>query len=217
MAYCKSLINDQWSLIMQFSNMSFISMYSHVYSGIHVALLLKSVFLFICIFNFICSDLSSISSYSRLYSGMVALRKFASHANSKHLQQIQYWEDPRNWNIWCILTQKFQVNFPCVWSTFWCTLMIAILIFIIVVIIIIIIFICVWSTFWWGRRSRCPPRSGFPEMRRCKPGWLEPGEEKRIWIIDYSNCPRHTKKIKDQSLAINLNVSKIGFLKVSWS
>ena len=126
MAYCKSLINDQWSLIMQFSNMSFISMYSHVYSGIHVALLLKSVFLFICIFNSICSDLSSISSYSRLYSGMVALRKFASHANSKHLQQLQYWEDPRNWIIWCILTQKFQVNFLCVWSTFCCTLIIVI-------------------------------------------------------------------------------------------
>ena len=119
-----SMINDHWSMIMQFSNMSFISMYSHVYSGIHVALLLKSVFLFICIFNSICSDLSSISSYSRLYSGMVALRKFASHANSKHLQQLQYWEDPRNWNIWCILTQKFQVNFSCVWSTFCCTLII---------------------------------------------------------------------------------------------
>ena len=127
MAYCKSLINDQWSLIMQFSKMSFISMYSHVYSGIHVALLLKSVFLFICIFNSICSDLSSISSYSRLYSGMVALRKFASHANSKHLQQLQYWKDSRNWNIWCILMQKFQVNFSCVWSIFWCTLIIIIL------------------------------------------------------------------------------------------
>ena len=191
-------IANQWSLIMQLSNMSFISMYSHVYSGIHVALLLKSVFLFICIFNFICSDLSSISSYSRLYSGMVALRKFASHANSKHLQQIQYWEDPRNWNIWCILTQKFQVNFPCVWSTFWCTLMIAILIFIIVVIIIIIIFICVWSTFWWGRRSRCPPRSGFPVRQQCKPGWREPAEEKEIGSLIILIAPprphTHTKK-----------------------
>ena len=198
MAYCKSLINDQWSLIMQFSNMSFISMYSHVYSGIHVALLLKSVFLFICIFNSICSDLSSISSYSRLYSGMVALRKFASHANSKHLQQLQYWEDPRNWNIWCILTQKFQVNFSCVWSTFCCTLIIVISIVIIVVIIIIIIFICVWSTFWWGRRSRCPPRSGFPERQQCKPGWREPAEEKEIGSLIILIAPTHMhQKIKD--------------------
>ena len=31
------------------------------------------------------THLISISSYSRLYSGMVALRKLASQANSKHL------------------------------------------------------------------------------------------------------------------------------------
>ena len=99
---------------------------------------------------------------------------------------------------WCILTQKFQVNFYFVWSTFCCTLIIVISIVIIVVIIIIIIFICVWSTFWWGRRSQCPPRSGFPERQQCKPGWREPAEEKEVGSLIILIAPprphTHTKK-----------------------
>ena len=96
----------------------------------------------------------------------------------------------------------FQVNFSCVWSTFCCTLIIVISIVIIVVIIIIIIFICVWSTFWWGRRSRCPPRSGFPERQQCKPGWREPAEEKEIGslIILIASPPAHTHSTKNKRL-----------------
>ena len=60
----------------------------------------------------------------------------------------------------------------------------------------IIIFICVWSTFWWGRRSRCPPRSGFPERQRCKPGWLEPAEEKEIGSLIILIAHTHTPKNK---------------------